>query len=105
MTSLANRRPPDLYIFRNYISPSFLLGEPEEHAQRPDETFVWETAKVTGAAPSYFTLDHEAFIDGGLISNNPTLDAMAELIQFKSVMMGGEHPGRNGWKVGQHSRI
>lgn len=102
MTSLANRRPPDLYIFRNYISPCSLVGEPEEYAQFPDETYIWECAKVTGAAPSFFTLDHEVFIDGGLISNNPTLDALAELVQFKAVMMGSQQTGRcndNEWKL------
>lgn len=102
MTSLANRRPPDLYIFRNYVSPSALVGEPEEYAQFPDDTYIWETAKVTGAAPSYFTLDHLIFIDGGLISNNPTLDALSELVQFKAVMMGSQQAVRssdNGWKL------
>ncbi|ODM89287.1 85/88 kDa calcium-independent phospholipase A2 [Orchesella cincta] len=102
MTSLANRRPPDLYIFRNYMSPSCLLGDPEEFTQFPDETYVWETAKVTGAAPSYFTLDNEIFIDGGLISNNPTLDALTELGQFKAVMMSSQQNisgNSNGWKL------
>lgn len=102
MTCLANRIPPDLYIFRNYRSPSSLLNQPEEAQQLPEDTFIWEAAKVTGAAPSYFSLTHEKFIDGGLMSNNPTLDALSELVQFKAVMMASQQSGRsndNGWKL------
>lgn len=85
MTALIDRRPVDLHIFRNYVSPQALMGETEKCPQDPNQ-FVWETAKVTGAAPSYFRLDNDKFIDGGLISNNPTLDALTELHEFHTAM-------------------
>ncbi|XP_021944663.2 85/88 kDa calcium-independent phospholipase A2 isoform X1 [Folsomia candida] len=86
MTALVDRRPVDLHIFRNYISPSVLMGETEVCEVDHSSQCVWEAAKVTGAAPSYFRLDNDKFIDGGLISNNPTLDAMTEMQRFKTAM-------------------
>ncbi len=45
------------------------------------EQLVWETARATGAAPAYF---HPCgrFLDGGLISNNPTLDVLTEVREY-----------------------
>ena len=39
---------------------------------------MWRAARSSGAAPSYFRAAGR-FIDGGLISNNPTLDLMTEV--------------------------
>lgn len=42
------------------------------------EQYVWEAARSSGAAPTYFrAFGH--FLDGGLMSNNPTLDIMTEV--------------------------
>lgn len=98
MTALVDRRPVDLHIFRNYISPSVLMGETEVCEVDHSSQCVWEAAKVTGAAPSYFRLDNDKFIDGGLISNNPTLDAMTEMQRFKTAMKKLGY-FRNGEKV------
>ena len=84
MSALVDRRPADLHIFRNYESPASLLGVEEPCDHDPERQLVWETAKVTGAAPTYFRLDHNMFIDGGLIANNPTLDALSELQQLNA---------------------
>lgn len=86
MTALVDRRPADLHIFRNYLSPNSMMGVEEACCQDLENQYVWETAKVTGAAPSYFRLDHNQFVDGGLIANNPTLDALTELQHFGTVM-------------------
>lgn len=86
MSAIVDQRPVDLHIFRNYLSPAALIGHPEPCEQEHATQFVWEVAKVTGAAPSYFRLDHSKFIDGGIISNNPTLDALTELQRLKAAL-------------------
>lgn len=45
------------------------------------EQLVWETARSTGAAPTYFRA-FGRFMDGGLISNNPTLDMLTEIHEY-----------------------
>ncbi|XP_052223996.1 85/88 kDa calcium-independent phospholipase A2-like [Dreissena polymorpha] len=46
------------------------------------EQFIWESARSTSAAPSYFH-PYNQFLDGGLMSNNPTLDILTEIHEFK----------------------
>lgn len=68
-TALVDRRPADLHMFRNYHSPYQWLdeSEPNRQNQSPEEVLIWEAAKWTGAAPSYFSLDGSGFVDGGLV--------------------------------------
>lgn len=47
----------------------------------PEEQLLWKAARATGAAPSYFRA-FGRFLDGGLIANNPTLDAMTEIHEY-----------------------
>ncbi|XP_065334315.1 85/88 kDa calcium-independent phospholipase A2 isoform X2 [Cloeon dipterum] len=88
---LADRKPPDMHIFRNYDSaldvlygsefyPVPLPAQPKEfHAPpSPKSQKLWEAGRATGAAPSYFRA-YGCFLDGGLIANNPTMDAMTEI--------------------------
>ena len=42
---------------------------------------VWEAARATTAAPIYFPPHSEHYIDGGVMANNPTLSAMAEVVE------------------------
>lgn len=82
---LADRKPVDLHLFRNYESPSSILKVPESTKFKatlpPKEQLLWKTARATGAAPSYFRA-FGRFLDGGLIANNPTLDAMTEIHEY-----------------------
>lgn len=50
----------------------------------PDQ-LIWLAARATGAAPTYFR-PTGPFIDGGLISNNPTLDAITEIHQCNQAL-------------------
>ncbi|XP_017773302.1 PREDICTED: 85/88 kDa calcium-independent phospholipase A2 [Nicrophorus vespilloides] len=79
---LADRKPVDLHLFRNYQSASDLLDikveGPYQNPAKPDEQLVWEVGRATGAAPTYFRA-FGRFLDGGLIANNPTLDALTEI--------------------------
>ncbi|XP_020288940.1 85/88 kDa calcium-independent phospholipase A2 [Pseudomyrmex gracilis] len=82
---LADRKPVDLHLFRNYKSPHSLLNVPENPMFKPtllpQEQLLWKAARATGAAPSYFRA-FGRFLDGGLIANNPTLDAMTEIHEY-----------------------
>ncbi|KAI4499538.1 hypothetical protein M0802_005434 [Mischocyttarus mexicanus] len=82
---LADRKPVDLHLFRNYESPSELLDVPVntefKETLSPGEQLLWKAARATGAAPSYFRA-FGRFLDGGLIANNPTLDAMTEIHEY-----------------------
>ncbi|CAH0390184.1 unnamed protein product [Bemisia tabaci] len=89
---IASEKPLDLHLFRSYTSPSDLISPPSPSSRRsptvfkpPSEQLIWETARSTGAAPTYFK-QHECFVDGGLISNNPTLDALCEINEYNAAL-------------------
>ncbi|KAF5304085.1 hypothetical protein FQA39_LY01870 [Lamprigera yunnana] len=97
---LADRKPLELHLFRNYKSPSDILNiehnSPYELPCPPDEQLIWHVGRATGAAPTYFRA-FGRFLDGGLIANNPTLDALTEIHEYnlalKAVGRGNEvHP-------------
>ncbi|XP_017268949.1 85/88 kDa calcium-independent phospholipase A2 isoform X1 [Kryptolebias marmoratus] len=93
---LADRHPGELHIFRNYNPPDI----PREPAYAttatfqpltvPQEQLVWRAARSSGAAPTYFR-PMGRFLDGGLLANNPTLDAITEIHQYnKSLKAKGD---------------
>lgn len=88
---LADRHPGELHIFRNYDPPSTHSQSPYattatfKPLTTPQEQHVWRAARSSGAAPSYFR-PMGRFLDGGLLANNPTLDAMAEIHQYNKAM-------------------
>uniref|UniRef100_A0A336LZK7 phospholipase A2 n=1 Tax=Culicoides sonorensis TaxID=179676 RepID=A0A336LZK7_CULSO len=88
---MADRKPVDLHLFRNYTSASEILGIVTPTSNRrdppppPDQQLLWRAARASGAAPSYFrAFGH--FIDGGLIANNPTLDAITEIHEYNMAL-------------------
>ena len=88
---MADRKPVDLHIFRNYVQASEILGIVTPSTNRrippppPEEQLIWRAARATGAAPSYFRA-FGRFLDGGLIANNPTLDAMTEIHEYNMAL-------------------
>ena len=42
---------------------------------------MWKAARASGAAPSYFRPDG-AYVDGGIMANNPSLDILTEIAEF-----------------------
>lgn len=49
------------------------------------DQLVWRAARSSGAAPTYFR-PNGRFLDGGLLANNPTLDAMTEIHEYNQDM-------------------
>ena len=76
-TTLADRSPPELHLMCNY-------GEARQGQKGPSERKLWEAARASTAAPTYFEAFENKFIDGGVVSNNPTLDGMTEMVRLQS---------------------
>ncbi|KAM4585221.1 85/88 kDa calcium-independent phospholipase A2 isoform 2-T3 [Odontesthes bonariensis] len=95
---LADRHPGELHIFRNYDPPSAHREPPYATTATfkpltvPQEQLVWRAARSSGAAPTYFR-PMGRFLDGGLLANNPTLDAMSEIHQYNKALKA---EGQNG---------
>ncbi|XP_071359714.1 85/88 kDa calcium-independent phospholipase A2 isoform X2 [Trachinotus anak] len=93
---LADRHPGELHIFRNYNPPSVHREPPYATTATfkpitiPQEQLVWRAARSSGAAPTYFR-PMGRFLDGGLLANNPTLDAMSEIHQYNKALKTEGH--------------
>ncbi|XP_073405618.1 85/88 kDa calcium-independent phospholipase A2 isoform X2 [Dendrobates tinctorius] len=89
--TLSDRHPAELHLFRNYDppntgrQPTFKRLASFRPVTGPEEQLVWRAARSSGAAPSYFR-PIGRFLDGGLLSNNPTLDAMSEVHEYNTCM-------------------
>lgn len=70
----------DYTPYRLHLMTSY--GGSRDGQAGPKERKVWEACRVSTAAPSYFPrLRDLPLLDGGLVSNNPTLDSMTEIIE------------------------
>lgn len=111
-TVLANRDPCQLRIFRNYKSPQEIIRasglsaeqfnnvtnhstmnrtvdnktNDEERVIDEDEQdpIIWQAVRASGAAPFFFK-PYGPYLDGGIISNNPTLDMLTEFFNHQKV--------------------
>lgn len=86
---LIDRKPMKLHLFRSYESHNEILKLPDfdkGFIRLPSrEQLVWQACRASGSAPTYFKT-FGPYIDGGLISCNPTLDAMTE-IEFRNIAL------------------
>ncbi|XP_078387742.1 85/88 kDa calcium-independent phospholipase A2 isoform X2 [Cetorhinus maximus] len=85
--TLADRHPGELHLFRNYnppeprYDPPYMRTAEFQALTQPKDQLVWRAARCSGAAPTYFR-PMGRFLDGGLLANNPTLDAMTEIHEY-----------------------
>eukprot|EP00731_Ephydatia_muelleri_P020928 Em0013g655a len=63
-----------------HVNPPILL-KIRNFGKNKSDWKVWEAARATTAAPIYFPPHNERYIDGGVMANNPTLSAMAEIVE------------------------
>ena len=74
-TVIGDKNPPVLHLICNYRETG------EGDIMCCQDMMVWEAARASSAAPVYFHPFNEKYIDGGVMANNPTLDAMSEIFQ------------------------
>ena len=75
MTTLATKNPPILHIMSNY-------GGARNGQEPPNEQLVWKAARATSAVPVFFHPQDNIYLDGGLIANNPTTDAIVDMFEY-----------------------
>ena len=74
MTTLAKTSPPVLHIMSNY-------GGRRNGEQPPSKQLVWKAARATSSVPIIFHPQDEIYLDGGLLANNPTTDAIVDMFE------------------------
>ncbi|XP_027516932.1 85/88 kDa calcium-independent phospholipase A2 isoform X2 [Corapipo altera] len=90
--TLCDRQPAELHLFRNYPVPEtktsteYKTSASFKPLTQPEDQLVWRAARCSGAAPTYFR-PIGRFLDGGLLANNPTLDAMAEIHEYNKTLI------------------
>ncbi|OCT85526.1 85/88 kDa calcium-independent phospholipase A2 [Xenopus laevis] len=89
--TLSDRHPAELHLFRNYDPPETNHEPPYKSVASfrpvttPAEQLVWRAARSSGAAPTYLR-PMGRFLDGALLANNPTLDAMTEIHEYNTCL-------------------
>ncbi|CAH1794250.1 unnamed protein product [Owenia fusiformis] len=94
---LGDRHPADLHLFRNYEPPENYITLQNKSRDtrfaaplRYTEQFLWQAARSSGAAPTYFRAMGR-YLDGGLMSNNPTLDTLSEIHEYNMALKSDGH--------------
>ncbi|XP_052233051.1 85/88 kDa calcium-independent phospholipase A2-like [Dreissena polymorpha] len=80
---LGDHSPWKLHMFRSYTDGYEPEAEGFWSTQPPKKQLIWEVARSTSAAPIFFH-PYRQYFDGGLLSNNPTLDILTEIHKFNT---------------------
>ncbi|KRX46030.1 85/88 kDa calcium-independent phospholipase A2 [Trichinella murrelli] len=79
-------RPAKLKLFRSYPFPHSLQTAEEDMQNDNPPLPIWKVIRSSCAAPYYFPPLDGIYIDGGLMSNNPSLELMTEMNRMNTVM-------------------
>ncbi|OUC48846.1 ankyrin repeat protein [Trichinella nativa] len=79
-------RPAKLKLFRSYPFPHSLQTAEEDMQNDNPPLLIWKVIRSSCAAPYYFPPLDGIYIDGGLMSNNPSLELMTEMNRMNTVM-------------------
>ncbi|KRZ05302.1 85/88 kDa calcium-independent phospholipase A2, partial [Trichinella zimbabwensis] len=79
-------RPAKLKLFRSYPFPHSLQTADEDMQNDNPPLPIWKVIRSSCAAPFYFSPLDGIYIDGGLMSNNPSLELMTEINRMNTVM-------------------
>ncbi|CAJ0576360.1 unnamed protein product, partial [Mesorhabditis spiculigera] len=75
-TNDATVYPASLMLLRNYSCRGDAL---EYGADGESDLEIWRAVRRSSAAPTYFAASEQRYVDGGLSSNNPTMELLAEI--------------------------
>ena len=101
-----NSDMPDLRLLRNYTQPKVqakiwcelmdrvdrssqadwkakAIAQADEAKKAADSRLVWEAARASSAAPTFFRPKGN-FVDGGVLANNPSLTLLNEVFEFNA---------------------
>ena len=71
---------PELVIYPNYE-----IAEWNNNNYKFKDELIWKVARITSAAPYYFKPVGNS-LDGGMLANNPTLDALVQVSKYNEVV-------------------
>ncbi|KAL3075125.1 hypothetical protein niasHS_013348 [Heterodera schachtii] len=78
-TTRADFSPLQLELMRNYKLPTNDEENEELGYWTPDDLLLWKVLRRSSAAPTYFDLMENKFLDGGIIANNPSLELLQDI--------------------------
>ncbi|CAJ0920790.1 unnamed protein product, partial [Mesorhabditis belari] len=83
--------PAEIVLFRSYDLPN----EPAKNFAELGngrEIKLWQAARCSSAAPTYFTAPFGVYMDGGLIANNPSAEILSDIQMMETLGVNEEKP-------------
>ncbi|CAB3396955.1 unnamed protein product [Caenorhabditis bovis] len=93
-TVRADTFPVQLDLNRSYRLPISAEENEELGFADPKDMTLWKACRRSSAAPTYFSASEGKYIDGGMISNNPTLDILSEICFWNSTCQKTGHTSK-----------